>query len=399
MGNINLGHDLPLDILKPHYDAFLFAYGASRDKELELAGEREAKNMYSARAFVGWYNGLPEYRQLHPDLGSGEDAVIIGQGNVALDVARILLTDVDVLRKTDITDYAVEALLKSKIRNVRIIGRRGPLQAAFTIKEIRELMQLPSVKFNPIPPEMFPPPTASLPRAKKRILDLLQKGSQHSDLPQVKTWSLDFLLSPSQLHLTPANPAILNSVTFSRNTLTDPSSPASSLISIPETTTLPAQSLFRSIGYKSSAIPGFDSLGIPFQARSGTIPNDGLGRITPTESGAKPLPGLYCAGWVKRGPTGVIASTMEDAFATAEAIAADWADGANAGRFLSGSEGGPRAGWEGVESEAKRLGLGVRRVSWEDWKKIDVAERKRGALRGKEREKFSSVEEMLRVLD
>lgn len=117
--------------LKPHYDAILFAYGASKDKELGIPGENKIRNVYSARAFVGWYNGLPEYRDLAPDLTAGENAVIVGHGNVALDVARILLTDVDVLRKTDIAEYALEAISKSRIKRVRVVGRRGPMQEVF----------------------------------------------------------------------------------------------------------------------------------------------------------------------------------------------------------------------------------------------------------------------------
>jgi len=120
-----------LQSLKPHYDAILFAYGASKDKELGILGENKIRNVYSARAFVGWYNGLPEYRDLAPDLTAGENAVIVGQGNVALDVARILLTDVDVLRKTDIAEYALEAISKSRIKRVRVVGRRGPMQVVF----------------------------------------------------------------------------------------------------------------------------------------------------------------------------------------------------------------------------------------------------------------------------
>jgi adrenodoxin-NADP+ reductase len=113
--------------LKPHYAAILFAYGASKDKKLGIPGE-DLSGVYSARAFVGWYNGLPEYANLNPKLDAGEEAVVIGQGNVALDVARILLTDVDALRKTDITEQALETLARSRVRSVKIIGRRGPMQ-------------------------------------------------------------------------------------------------------------------------------------------------------------------------------------------------------------------------------------------------------------------------------
>jgi adrenodoxin-NADP+ reductase len=123
-----VGSQLPLQVLKPHYDAILFAYGASKDRELGIPGENASKNVLSARAFVGWYNGLPEYRDLAPDLTAGEHAVVVGQGNVALDVARILLTDVDALRKTDISEYALEELARSRVKRVRVVGRRGPMQ-------------------------------------------------------------------------------------------------------------------------------------------------------------------------------------------------------------------------------------------------------------------------------
>lgn len=134
IGNISIGDHagaLPLASLLPHYDAILYAYGASRDRTLNIPGEDSLKGIYSARAFVGWYNGLPEYANLEPDLTQGDEAIVIGQGNVALDVARILLQDPDILRTTDITERAIETLQKSQIRRVRVVGRRGPLQVCF----------------------------------------------------------------------------------------------------------------------------------------------------------------------------------------------------------------------------------------------------------------------------
>jgi adrenodoxin-NADP+ reductase len=131
VGNISIGNHskaLPLKSILPHYDAILFAYGASRDRTLGVPGEDTLKGIYSARAFVGWYNGLPEYADLEPNLGAGDEAVVIGQGNVALDVARILLQDPDILSTTDITEKAVEILRKSRVKRVRVVGRRGPMQ-------------------------------------------------------------------------------------------------------------------------------------------------------------------------------------------------------------------------------------------------------------------------------
>lgn len=172
-----MGKDIHLSVLRKHYDAILFAYGASKDRELGIPGE-SLDGIYSARAFVGWYNGLPEYAHLAPKLDTGRNAVIIGQGNVALDVARILLSPLDYLWRTDITEQALEVLKTSTIERVQIIGRRGPLQASFTIKEIRELMQLPGVGVQPILCHLLPKPEIKLPRAQSRMVQLLSKYSK-----------------------------------------------------------------------------------------------------------------------------------------------------------------------------------------------------------------------------
>jgi len=393
-----------LSLLTKHHDAIIFAYGASKDRELGLDGEREVKNIYSARAFVGWYNGLPQYRNLNPDLTTGEDAIIIGQGNVALDVARILLTDVDALKKTDISSWALERLAESRIRNIRIVGRRGPVQAAFTIKEIRELIRLPNARLRPISPDLFPPNLSALPRPQKRILELLQKGSS-SGLDSLKKFSLDFLLSPRSITFRLASSGvshtlsekILTGIDCVHNTLADHYSPSSALLPTPTDapqTHIPASTLFRSIGYKSEPIPGFGDLGIPFDEQRGVIQNDGVGRVSgnPAQESPVHMPGLYCAGWVKRGPTGVIASTMSDSFATAEAVAADWT-----GRrpFLESSG----KGWPGVEEDAKRMGVDFRPVTWKEWEIIDRAEKARGAQQGRIRDKLGRVEEMLALIE
>ncbi|KAJ5123848.1 uncharacterized protein N7515_007673 [Penicillium bovifimosum] len=417
VGNVDLGHDLPLAALKPHYDAILFAYGATKDKELGIPGEQALHSVHSARAFVGWYNGLPEHRDLDPDL-SGEDAVVVGQGNVALDVARILLSDVDNLRKTDIADYAVEKLSTSRIKRVRVVGRRGPLQASFTIKELREMLQLPGVSFDPVPKDILPPDEviSALPRAQKRLMQLLVKGSTNDPQTSTKSWSLDFLLSPDSLHWSPMHPYHLSHVKFSRNELdpSDPHSPSAKVF--PKhlsngnraQVNIPACVFFRSVGYKSLPLPGLEQLGIEFDEQRGIIPNDGFGRVTslsnkgepeqlPDGSLISPLPGLYCAGWVKRGPTGVIASTMTDAFTTADTIAQDLATHTESKSLLHAPDRSTGLGWEGVKAEAQRRGL--RPTSWQDWQRIDAAERERGRLKGKPRDKFGRVEEMLEVLD
>ncbi|KAL3418356.1 NADPH:adrenodoxin oxidoreductase, mitochondrial [Phlyctema vagabunda] len=403
VGNVAIGEhsrSLPLKSLLPHYDAILFAYGASRDRALGIAGEEDLEGIYSARAFVGWYNGLPEYADLEPDLTQGEEAIVIGQGNVALDVARILLQDPDILQTSDITSSAIETLRKSKIKRVRVVGRRGPLQAAFTIKEVRELVKLPHVAFHPVDSSLIPESLAKLPRAPKRIMEVIRKGSAASVSSAEKSWSLDFCLSPAKFKDHKGTPGKLRSMSFEKTTLKpEPFDIAARAKGTGEFVDLPASVVFRSIGYKSEALPGFSDLGIPFNDRLGLIPNDELGRVVggneewSETATATHLPGMYCAGWVKRGPTGVIASTMQDAFSTADAIAEDWHSQLP---FLH-EEGGSGLGWDGVKDEAERRGC--RRVSWADWKRIDAEERNRGQAVGKEREKFTSIEDMLAVLD
>lgn len=406
-------HELPLTSIVPHYDAVLFAYGASKDRRLGVPGE-DLNGVVSARAFVGWYNGLPEYADLNPNLQAGDTAVIIGQGNVALDVARFLLSPVDLLRKTDVSEHALEALSRSHIRDVKVVGRRGPLQAPYTIKELRELMNLPTVGFAP-PPEswddLIQAPRRKLPRQLKRIAEVLERGSKTPMADAQKAWQLGYLRSP--IEFLSANGQDLEAVGFEQTEYTsaissliegDPQKDLNSIRAVKakgtgNKTMLHANTAFRSVGYQSEALPGFDQLGIPFDDRLGIIPNDMYGRIVAPDRGpAGPLtaghvPGMYCSGWVKRGPTGVIASTMDDAFNTADIIVRDWTDGA---KFNAG-EGERKAGYEGVTRAMQKHG--VRPVSWAGWQKIDAEERRRGKEKGKEREKIRSVKEMMKILD
>ena len=182
----------------------------------------------------------------------------------------------------------------------------------------------------------------------------------------------------------------MDTVNFGKNSLTgNPYESSAKAEPTGKTATLHAELAFRSIGYKSEPIDGMKDLGIDFDERHGIIPNDGNGRVTSLSSDGTGIPGIYCSGWVKRGPAGVIANTMEDAFATAEAIAMDWK---SKQPFMAGGQ-----GWDTIKSEADRRG--VRSVNWSDWKRIDAAEIERGKVRGKPREKFASVHDMLGVLD
>jgi len=419
IGNVTIGKHLSLSQLQPHYDAILFAYGASKDKILGIPGE-DLGGIYSARAFVGWYNGLPEYSHLDPDLSVGDEAVVIGNGNVALDVARILLSDPDRLRTTDIMDHAMAALRKSRVKHVTVIGRRGPSQAAFTIKEVRELLTLPGVHFDLRDPSLLPGPDyiSSLPKLeqrKYRTAQLLRKGSASRDVSaNGKVWSLQSMASPVSFEpkADEADPAVLGGLTLARTDFVDAQQrydPAAKVQSTSERLHIPCSLAFRSIGYESTAMPGLASeMGINFDGKNGVLPDDAYGRVVeapelPGLPRGKHIAGCYSAGWVKRGPTGVIASTMDDAFATADTIIQDWE---NRRPFLNSSSGGAEAGdgrddvsgWSAVRNSDAARSLG-KVVTWADWTLIDRAERDRGKVKGKERDKFRSVEEMLGVLD
>jgi adrenodoxin-NADP+ reductase len=231
-------------------------------------------------------------------------------------------------------------------------------------------------------------------------MEVLKKGSGSSVSSAPKSWSLDFCLSPTAFNPAESFPGQLGSVLFERTRLVpDPFNLKAKAQGTGEVVEFPASLAFRSIGYKSEGLPGYQELGIPFDDQLGVIPNDHLGRVVNDNEGwsdshtAMVIPGLYCAGWVKRGPTGVIASTMDDAFSTAESISMDWY-----GHLPFLNEGkGTGLGWDGVKVEAEKRGC--RRVSWQDWKRIDAAEKAAGQQKGKEREKFTNVEDMLAVLD
>ena len=276
-------------------------------------------------------------------------------------------------------------------------------------------MKLQGVGFHPIDMSLVPDEISKLPRARRRLTEVMVKGSSTTP-PTAEaaraSWSLDFCLAPTAF-LGDAATGRVRAAAFARTELAapfDPSSPVARTRTDDPPVELPAQVAFRSVGYQSVALPGFADVGVAFDDARGVIRNDGMGRVLRAEEGGSgsgagaeagphTLPGVYCAGWVKRGPTGVIASTMEDAFATGDAIAADWHAGAAFLRRGASSSPTPvAAGWEGLQTELELDTSRSRVVAWDDWRKIDRAERERGRAVGKEREKFTSTSEMLAVI-
>ncbi len=261
-------------------------------------------------------------------------------------------------------------------------------------------MKLSAVGLHPFDTSLVPPDLKALPRAPRRLMEVLLKGSATAVEAAAKSWSLDFRLSPRKFVSAADDVSRVGSCTLERMTLSSAFDPKSHAQPTGETVEMPASIVFRSIGYKSEALPGFSELDIPFDERRGTILNDGLGRVVrevrerDAAISREQYPGLYCSGWVKRGPTGVIAATMEDAFATGDAIVQDWRAEVP---FLNSDDGSSQiCGWSGVLGEAGNLDARV--INWDDWRLIDKAETQQGAHAGKGRGKFTRIADMLAVL-
>ena len=377
-GNVHVGRDVSVAELQAHYDAVLFTCGAETDRTLNIPGI-ELPGSYTATEFVGWYNGHPDYLGRAFDL-SQEVAVVIGQGNVAVDVTRVLAKTVDELKETDIAAHALDALAESKVKEVHMIGRRGPVQAAFTNKEIRELGELADcdLVFNDLGDfDLNPASQAELDDPANigagrnwKVLDGLRVLQPAGKSRRIV---VHFFRSPKEL----AGSGRVESLVLERNRLAGEAGDQWAE-GTGQTDTMACGLFFRSVGYRGVEIPG-----VPFEARRGVFPNEG-GRIV--DNGA-PVPGLYAAGWIKRGPSGVIGTNKPDSLETVNNLLADLPS-------LSGCETPDTASLCALLASRN-----VRVVTYPDWQQIDAAEVARGNPHGKPREKFTTVAEMLAVLD
>ncbi|MDH4037932.1 MAG: FAD-dependent oxidoreductase [Candidatus Krumholzibacteria bacterium] len=376
-GNVEVGRDISVMELRRFYDAVVFASGAQTDRRLGIPGE-DLPGSYTATEFVAWYNGHPAYRDHNFDL-SHECAVVIGQGNVAMDVARILAKTVDELKHTDIAAHALDVLADSKVREVRMVGRRGPVQAAFTPPELKELGELADcdVLVDPVELELNAASRAELEELKWRDAiknyELLKNLAARAPAGKSRRLMIQFYRGPQQLQ----GASHLESVLMERNELTGDAGRQKAR-GTGVTETVRCGVLFRSVGYRGVPIDG-----IPFDDRSGVFANL-EGRIT---RDGKAVPGLYVAGWIKRGPSGIIGTNKPDSFETVKHVLADIP-------ALPACEEPSRDAVSALLAER-----GVRVVSYEDWRCIDAAEVARGAAVGKPREKFVRVDEMLAVLE
>jgi ferredoxin--NADP+ reductase len=377
-GNVEVGRDLSHGDLTRLYDAVIYAFGAQSDRRLGIPGE-DLPGSWSATELVAWYNGHPDFQGLEFDLNV-ERAVVIGNGNVALDVARMLALTPEELAPTDTTDPAIDAIGASTIREIVVLGRRGPAQASWTTQELKELGELAGadVVVDPAELDLDPASKASLEHDtnSKRNLEVLRDFAVREPTGKQVTVRLRFLVSPVAIH----GDDRVESIELVRNSLEERDG---RLVAMPtgDHETLECGLVFRSVGYRGVGLPE-----LPFEERRGTIRNE-LGRVV--DAAGNHVAQSYCAGWIKRGPTGIIGTNKKDATETVAQLLED----VDAGRL---------AHREGVTPEAVEALIAerdVRAVMYPGWTSIDELERAAGEKLGRPRVKLRTWDELLETAE
>jgi len=381
-GGVEFGATIRLGDLARHYDQAVFCTGAQTDRRLGIPGE-DLAGSHAATDFVAWYNGHPDYADRRFDLAC-DAAVVIGVGNVAVDVARILCRTPDELATTDIADDALAALRGSRVRSVHLVGRRGPAQAAFTRPEVEELGELPDAETSTVAAEVALDEAthralgATPDKGTLRKIDILQGYAGRREPEKGRRLAIRFLLSPVEIVSGPRGE--VSAVRLVRNRLEIDAAGGVRAVPTGETETLAAGLVFRSVGYRGVAL-----CDLPFDERRGTIPHE-QGRIHDAER--RVLTGLYVAGWIKRGPNGVIGTNKPDATETVERMIED----VLADRLLQ-----PSAPTRS-EFEATLGDRGARFVTYADWQRLDALEIEAGRSEGRPRRKLVRHEEFRRAL-
>lgn len=378
-GHVTIGRDITVKVLQSIYHATIYTCGAESDRRLGIAGE-DLAGSHTATEFVGWYNGHPDYRNKTFDL-SHDTAVIFGQGNVAADVSRILAKTYDELKHTDIAAHALDVLATSKIRHIHVIGRRGPAQAKFTSKELKEFGELEDSVAVVDPADLVLNPASETELADKtnagaqKVFELFREyAAQPSAASGKRQVYFSFLKSPVEL----LGNQCVQKVRLELNQL-EGEPFRQSARGTGRFVELNTGIVFRSIGYRGKPISG-----LPFDEIRGVIPNRD-GRIV---DGDDIIPRLYVAGWIKRGPTGIIGTNRADSVATVQALLNDL-ETADAGTYAT----------ENTDPVQLLAAAGIAVVRFHDWKKIDQLEIARGIPHNKPREKFTDVEEILQLLN
>jgi ferredoxin--NADP+ reductase len=360
-GNVEVGRDVTHEELRERYDAIVYSVGAQTDRQLGIPGE-DLPGSWPATAFVAWYNGHPDFQSLAFDL-SHERAVVIGNGNVALDVARMLALTPEELAPTDTTDPAIAAINDAGVREILVVGRRGPVQAAWTPVEVGELGDLAGadILVDPADLDLDPASEAELeaaPPTVKRNIEHLRAFAAREPAGKPRAIRLRFLRSPVAI----LGDGKVEAIELVRNELVD-----GRAVPTDERETIPCGIVFRSVGYRGVALPG-----VAFDESTGTIPNE-RGRVEP---------GVYVAGWIKRGPSGVIGTNKKDATETVALLLEDAAAGAL-----------PPRGDETLEELLQERG--VEAVVYAGWEAIDRTERTAGEPLGRPRIKLCTWDDLL----
>ena len=389
-GNVTLGDDVTVDDLRARYDQIVYAVGAQSGRRLGIPGE-DLAGSHAAMRFVGWYNGHPGFRDAEFDLGC-EDVVVIGNGNVAIDVARILVLSLDRLATTDIADHALAVLSGSRVRRVTLLGRRGPAQASFTNPELREFGRLAGVcaEVDGSELELDAASQAELEGNAVRTRNMNTLRGYASAAPEDgdRVVRFRFLVSPLEVV---GKDGRVTGVRVERNRLVAQEDGYQRAEGTGETETIRCGMVIRSVGYRGAPVPG-----VPFDERRGIVPNEG-GRVVAGGGvlagggggGGGALPGEYVVGWAKRGPSGVIGTNKADAAATVALMAED----RGAGIFAGGSNGAGSGGGGDLANLLRQRG--VRWVDNDGWTRFDAHETARGKAEGRPRVKLCTIAEML----
>jgi ferredoxin/flavodoxin---NADP+ reductase len=373
-GNVVVGEHISAAELAERYDAVIYAVGTQSDRSLNIPGE-DLPGSIAAVDFVGWYNADPHRRDM-TDL-SGARAIVVGNGNVALDVARILVTDPNVLALTDIADHALESLRPCSVEEVVVIGRRGPLQTAFTTPELRELADLEGVDIMVDPAQLegiTDDDAAAVGKTTKLNIKALRNYAAREPHPGNRRIMFRFFTSPIEIK----GDSKVERIVLGRNELV---SNASGRVVAKDTGAreeLPVQLVVRAVGYRGVPTPG-----LPFDGKSGTIPNTD-GRVAGSRN-------EYVVGWIKRGPTGVIGTNKKDSHDTVDTLIADLAAARNSfGLADFGDDHANKLG-DWLASRQPKL------VTAAHWEAIDRFERAAGQPHGRPRVKLPTLDELLRV--
>ncbi len=380
-GNVEFGKDVTLAELKDHYHQILFATGAQTDRRMGIPGE-DLKGSHPATEFVAWYNGHPDFRNHEFNL-QVERAAVVGVGNVAIDVARLLSLSREELLESDAADYAVEALANSQIKEVYLLGRRGPAQAAFTNPEIKEVGELLEADILTRADETQLDELSAASIAGDRValkkVEILQSYAVDRPLTKRKKLNLRFLVSP--VELIADEQGCVKKMRLVRNTLVASDTGSLSAKATDQFEEIEVGLVFRSVGYRGVPLPD-----VPFNDRWGVILNQ-AGRVLESET-KQPVTGLYTSGWIKRGPSGVVGTNKPDSVETVTCMLEDL----HADKLLQPAQ-ADAASIEQLVRERK-----PDYFSYADWKRLDQLEQERGKALGRPRLKFTSVAEMKQAL-